>query len=145
MSFKDYFSSKAWFDGVQGHLMNIALTDLDARWAKLYVVKEVVLFNIDTLVGGIIYCISNFFSTVGNLCTTATGWIWNHTLGGILNSPDNHNTDKSIDETQTQDSIKTPPISDNNMAPDESTVPNTEVSDLSEHSSEMSGQDSTAE
>ena len=112
MSFKDYFSSKIWFDGVKGHVMNIALTDLDERGAKPYIMKEVVLFNFDTVVGGVIYCVSNSFSALGNLFTIAVGWTWDQTLGRIFNNPKHHNTDKTLDQTETRDEIKTPPTHD---------------------------------
>ena len=105
MIFKDYFSSDAWFDSLKGHLMNIAFTDLNEKWAKPYVAKEVILFNWDAFAGAVVYCISNI---IGGF-----GWIWNQTGGRVFNSADNHN-DKNIalDKTETKDDIKTQPAQD---------------------------------
>jgi hypothetical protein len=84
MIFKDYFSSDAWFDSLQGHLMNIALTDLNEKWAKLYVVKEVMLFNWDAFAGAVVYCVSNVVGGFFYYASTTIGWAWNQTVGGII-------------------------------------------------------------
>lgn len=148
MNFKDWFSSDAWFNSMQEHVTNIALTDSEhainivlTDWnesgAYLYILKEYCL-----------YCFEHWSEVAIDYVSRAidtfkVGLLWNHTVGRIFNSPDNHNTDQH--QIVTQDEIKTPPTIGNNIASDESTILNTEVIDLNESGTEMSGQNSTAE
>lgn len=124
MIFKNYFSSDAWFDSLQGHFMNIALTDLNERWAKPYVVKEVILFNWDAFAGGTLYAIGSCFSFASN----AIVFVWNNTIGRVVNS-DNPNTDQNVisNTTETKEDLKTTPPIKEDIALDTSSVLNPEV------------------
>ncbi len=91
MSFKDYFSSDSWFNGAQGHVMNMALTDYNEKWGKLYIVWEWCLSGVDGFCGIIIWGISAPVGRVTNLILTSTGWLLNQTAGRLFNSASDDN------------------------------------------------------
>lgn len=124
MIFKNYFSSDAWFDSLQKHVLNIAFADLNKRWAKPYVVKEVILFNWDAFTGGVLYAIGSCYSCASN----AIAFAFNHTIGRVL-SKGNHKTDQNIESntTETKEDIKTTPPIKEDIVSDTSTILNPEV------------------
>ena len=108
--------------------IKIRITDLNERWAKPYVVKEVILFNWDAFAGGTLYAIGSCYSCASN----AIAFVWNNTIGRVL-SKGNYKTDQNIESntTETKEDIKTTPPIKEDIALDTSTVLNPEVGEPS--------------